>query len=259
MHATRDEIGATARFGTGARLCAAGALAVCGLVHLQLYFDGYRNLPDANLGRSFVLNGVASLVVGAALVWRRDVLVRLAGIAVAGGTLVAFGLSRTGDGVFGLRETGLEPSPQALVALAAEVVALLTLGTTFLPAVGAGGALPRHMAFATSGAVVAVAVALTVMWARDGGPSVAAASAPGTVVIAGFAFDGQTTTVSAGATLTWTNTDAFAHSVVGAGGAFESERLATGATFTHTFDAPGTFAYICGIHPSMTGSVVVTG
>lgn len=259
MHADRDNLRSTAGVGTVARLGAAAAMVVGGLVHLQLYVDGYRNLPDANLGRSFVLNGVASLVLGAALVWRRDAIVRLAGIAVVGGTLVAFAMSRTGDGVFGLRENGLEPSPHALIALVAELLALVALGATFLPAVGAGSALPLRTAFATSGALVALGAALTMMWARDGGPSVAAASAPGTVVIADFAFDGQTTSVGTGATVTWTNTDQFAHSVVGADGSFESDRLATGASFTHTFDAPGTFAYICGIHPSMTGSVVVTG
>jgi plastocyanin len=253
MTTTHDQLG------TGARLCAAAALLVGGLVHLQLYFDGYRNLPDANLGRSFVLNGVASIVVAAALVWRRDAIVRLAGIAVVGGTLVAFALSRTGDGVFGLRETGLEPSPQALIALAAEVLAFVTLAATFLPAVGSGAPVPRRIALATSGVFVAGAIVLTTMWAQADHTPVAAASAPGAVVIADFAFADQATTVTAGSTVTWTNTDAFAHSVIGADGSFTSEPLATGDAFAHTFDAPGTFAYICGIHPSMTGSVVVTG
>jgi plastocyanin len=39
---------------------------------------------------------------------------------------------------------------------------------------------------------------------------------------------------------------------------FVSESLGEGVSFTHTFDAAGTFAYICGIHPSMAGTVVVT-
>ena len=36
-----------------------------GAIHLKLYFDGYRDFPNANLGRSFLLNAVASLVVAA--------------------------------------------------------------------------------------------------------------------------------------------------------------------------------------------------
>ncbi|HXL41206.1 MAG TPA: plastocyanin/azurin family copper-binding protein, partial [Actinomycetota bacterium] len=31
-----------------------------------------------------------------------------------------------------------------------------------------------------------------------------------------------------------------------------------GDQFTHTFTAPGTYAYICQIHPFMHGTVVVT-
>ena len=53
--------------GTAVRLLAAVAVLVGGLVHFQLYFRGYRSLPDANLGRSFLLNGAASVAVSLAL------------------------------------------------------------------------------------------------------------------------------------------------------------------------------------------------
>ena len=36
-----------------------------------------------------------------------------------------------------------------------------------------------------------------------------------------------------------------------------STTTAGGATFSFTFDTPGTYAYHCGIHPSMTGEVIV--
>jgi plastocyanin len=40
-------------------------------------------------------------------------------------------------------------------------------------------------------------------------------------------------------------------------GSFDSGSLATDATFSQTFDAAGTFAYHCTIHPSMTGTITV--
>ena len=244
---------------TTARLAAAAAVLVGGLVHLQLYFDGYRSLPDPNLGRSFVLNGVASIVIAAALVLRRDVLTRLAGLGVTVGTLAAFAISRQGDGIFGLREQGLSPSPQALIALVTELIVLVLLAATFLPAVGGGTALPRRAATALAGAFALAGVVGAILFSATAEAPVVVAAAPGTVAIAGFAFDDANTTVSIGATVTWTNADSFAHSVVARDDAFKSENLASGESFTHTFDAAGTYAYICGIHPSMAGTVVVTG
>ncbi len=83
------------------------------------------------------------------------------------------------------------------------------------------------------------------------------AGAGDAVSIAGFAFHPATLTVSAGATVTWTNADSTNHSVAWNDGTAGSDSLATGASYSRTFDTPGTFAYACGIHPSMTGTVVV--
>ena len=81
---------------------------------------------------------------------------------------------------------------------------------------------------------------------------------PGTpVVIQDFAFSPETVTVKVGSAITWTNGDGFAHSVKSADGSFVSQDLQQGQSFTTTFTAPGTHAYICGIHNSMTGTVVV--
>lgn len=58
----------------------------------------------------------------------------------------------------------------------------------------------------------------------------------------------------------WGNGDQrTSHSIVanGAGPLFSSPTLAPGATFTFTFTAAGTYEYHCGIHGSMTGSIVV--
>ena len=40
---------------------------------------------------------------------------------------------------------------------------------------------------------------------------------------------------------------------------FHSQNIGQGATFAYTFDKPGDFTYVCGIHPQMTGTITVTG
>jgi plastocyanin len=94
-------------------------------------------------------------------------------------------------------------------------------------------------------------------------PSPAEASAaPGgeaTVRIANFAFDPPTIEVAAGQTITWTNEDSAPHTVTLDDGSVDSGRLDQGATFAHAFTTPGTFTYHCEIHPSMKGTIEVTG
>ena len=63
--------------------------------------------------------------------------------------------------------------------------------------------------------------------------------------------------LAVGDTVVWTNLDPFAHSVRASDQSFGSDPLNQGDTFSFTFPAAGSFAYICGIHPSMTGTVVV--
>ena len=77
------------------------------------------------------------------------------------------------------------------------------------------------------------------------------------VRIADFNFSPATLEVEAGTTVTFTNEDGFAHTATAKDKSFDSGNLEQDATFEHTFDAPGTYAYVCGIHNSMTGSVVV--
>ena len=78
--------------------------------------------------------------------------------------------------------------------------------------------------------------------------------------IAGFAFSPVDAVVEVGTTVTWTNNDDFDHTVKADGDAFpESPTMANGATYSFTFTEPGTYAYICGIHPQMKGTIVVEG
>jgi nitrite reductase (NO-forming)/hydroxylamine reductase len=78
-----------------------------------------------------------------------------------------------------------------------------------------------------------------------------------TVIIANQAFQPHTLIVATGATITWQNNDAVAHTVTSEGGWFDSGQLASGRSFTHQFDKPGTFQYHCDNHANMEGVVVV--
>jgi plastocyanin len=95
--------------------------------------------------------------------------------------------------------------------------------------------------------------------APEATPAAQAPVATSAVTIDNFAFQPGAITVKAGTTVTWTNTDEEPHSVVSADEPMHSPTLAGPTnTFTHTFTKPGTYAYNCGIHPFMRGTVQVT-
>jgi plastocyanin len=78
------------------------------------------------------------------------------------------------------------------------------------------------------------------------------------VAISGFTFSPGTVTVNVGDTVTWTNSDAQAHTAT-SGSAWNTGDIAGGDSASITFQTAGTFDYICAIHPTMTGTVVVRG
>ena len=78
------------------------------------------------------------------------------------------------------------------------------------------------------------------------------------VSIDNFAFAPATLTVHVGSTVTWTNKDEEPHTVVANDGSFHSPGMGSQATFSYTFAKPGTFEYVCSIHPYMHATVVVT-
>jgi plastocyanin len=75
------------------------------------------------------------------------------------------------------------------------------------------------------------------------------------VTITNFNFSPQTVNVNKGDTVVWKNTDAVGHNVIGKG--FSSQTLKNGETFSFTFNASGTFDYVCSFHSGMKGQVVV--
>jgi len=79
------------------------------------------------------------------------------------------------------------------------------------------------------------------------------------VGIVTFKFTPATVTIKVGGTIDWTNHDDIGHTVTFAGQGINSKVLQRNDRFSHTFDTPGTYTYICSIHPFMHGTVVVTG
>jgi len=116
------------------RITTAAVTLILGAIHLQLYMESYKDIPIDNIGRSFLLNAVASLTAAAVVMLWSHQLAPVAPLLLANSTLIAFGLSRTDRGIFGFTERGWSPTPQAAAAVAAEIAAAvfatLALATT---------------------------------------------------------------------------------------------------------------------------------
>jgi plastocyanin len=80
---------------------------------------------------------------------------------------------------------------------------------------------------------------------------------PATITIEHFQFAPPALTIPAGTTVTWVNHDTEIHTVTSPAGMFASAALETDDTFSYTFNAPGTYAYFCALHPHMKSTVVV--
>jgi plastocyanin len=101
---------------------------------------------------------------------------------------------------------------------------------------------------------LALGAAFALAWAVPA----AQAAAPAAVVvpIKSFAFS-MSVTVPVGGAVTWKNLDGEPHTVVSTTGLFRSAALDQGDSFTFRFTKPGTYSYLCSIHPNMRAVVVV--
>jgi len=104
---------------------------------------------------------------------------------------------------------------------------------------------------------IATTLAVMLLGAASAVGAQAAPAADAAVEIDQFAFIPQRITVKAGTTVTWINEDDVPHTVASSSKLFKSKALDTGDKFSFTFTTPGTYAYICSVHPYMTGAVVV--
>ena len=87
-----------------------------------------------------------------------------------------------------------------------------------------------------------------------------AAAAHGATVrvdIVKFAFGPKEITVAPGTSVVWTNRDETPHTIAAGDKSFASKGLDTGDTFERAFDKEGDYAYLCTVHPFMTGVVHV--
>lgn len=78
-----------------------------------------------------------------------------------------------------------------------------------------------------------------------------------TITIDNFAFEGGVSAV-AGSTLSVTNADGAPHTLTASDGEFDTGLLGSGESGEITLPStPGTYAFFCELHPSMTGTVTV--
>jgi plastocyanin len=77
-----------------------------------------------------------------------------------------------------------------------------------------------------------------------------------TVVIDGVKYEPATLAVKRGDTVVWINKDPFPHTVT-APGAFDSHAIAAGKSWKYTARKSGEFAYVCTLHPNMSGTLKV--
>jgi plastocyanin len=123
-----------------------------------------------------------------------------------------------------------------------------------------GNPMPRRarfgLVFGAIGATALLAAGLPSLGAA-GDAVVEAAARTATIKIDNFAFAPPDLTITAGTTVTWKNEDDEVHRVQEDHKRFSSAALDTDDSFSHTFEKPGVYHYICSVHPYMVGKIVV--
>ncbi|MBL4678924.1 MAG: cupredoxin family copper-binding protein [Mucilaginibacter sp.] len=108
-------------------------------------------------------------------------------------------------------------------------------------------------------AVIVIAIAACSKSKSDPAPTTPPPAAGGAnaVSIKNFAFSPMSITIKKGESVTWTNGDSAPHTATDDAGAFDSGSLATGATYSKSFAAAGTFTYHCTFHSNMVNAKVI--
>lgn len=135
------------------RILGAITLVAVGAVHLQQYFGaGYNVLPT--IGALFLLNGIGAAVVAVGLLMPLErllpdrlgnlavSLLALAGVAIAGGALVALFISES-QPLFGFQEYGYDTAIKIAIATETATVVLLAPVVVTKLRLAGRGRLPR--------------------------------------------------------------------------------------------------------------------
>jgi plastocyanin len=103
----------------------------------------------------------------------------------------------------------------------------------------------------------AFAMVAMITTASASGIGAAQAQQTNAVIIKNFDFAPMSITVKAGTSVTWKNLDGEPHTVTSVDGLFRSGAIDQDESFTFKFDKPGTYKYLCSIHPRMMAAVIV--
>ncbi len=105
----------------------------------------------------------------------------------------------------------------------------------------------------------ALAIATAVCALAGAGFAVASLTALKVVNIKSTGFVPKAVTVAGGDTVQWKNVDTVNHQVVANNGAFASGAIAPNHAYSKRLDTPGTYPYHDALHPTLKGTVKVTG
>jgi plastocyanin len=83
------------------------------------------------------------------------------------------------------------------------------------------------------------------------------AAAPVIIEIDQFRFTPREITIEPGTVVVWLNHDQAVHNVIAPAAKLASPGMDTGDRFDFRFATPGDYAYLCGLHPHMTGIIHV--
>ncbi len=129
-----------------------------------------------------------------------------------------------------------------------------------LPAVGAedGSGMVVRIVSGNASLAVGTAALEAPCRAETGGGSQSKQGV--TIEIYDFGFSPEHVEITAGTAVTWVNTGAVEHTTVSFRGprkVWDSDIMHPGDRFTFTFEQPGTYDYLCGLHPDMKGQIKV--
>jgi plastocyanin len=250
----------------------ASLLFATGGVHLDLYLTGYRAIPT--IGVLFIVQVVAAFILGFAVLAIRRPIVSISGALFALSTLGGYVLSLW-FGLFGFKEMR---TSAGIAAGIIEIGAFAALSAaTFLdPSIAADGAGPstfdRLVTMGRRGTVplgivatAVLAIALIGASTSTTASQASGGSAPSglfvRVTIHDFAFAPSRVVATPGEKIAVTNRDGVAHTFSSAQGdksTFTSGPIVPNETRIVVAPmTPGTYPYLCQIHPFMTGTLVV--